>query len=87
MTGESCNPCDRCCTYVVGSNMLESMKHCVAMGGAVAACAAAAAAPPPGTAGGPPTTAGAGGAMFNALAATAGSSNPVPAMMKEIQEL
>ena len=62
--------------------MLESMKHCVAMGGAVAACAAAAAAPPPGTAGGPPTTAGAGGAMFNALAATAGSSNPVPTMME-----
>ena len=62
--------------------MLESMKHCVAMGGAVAACAAAAAAPPPGTAGGPPTTAGAGGAMFNALAATAGSSNPVPSMIE-----
>ena len=65
--------------------MLDNMKHCVAMGGAVAACAAAAAAPP-GTAGGPPTTAGAGGAMFNALAATAGSSNPVPAIVKRIQE-
>ena len=61
--------------------MLDSMKHCVAMGGAATAWAAGVAAAP-GTEGGgaaPPTTVGAGGgAMFRALAATAGNSKPVP---------
>ena len=62
-------------TYVMGSNMFESMKHCVAIGGV---CVVGA--------GGAPGAAGGGGAvpgaMFRALAATWGIWNPVPATKK-----
>ncbi len=62
--------------------MLESMKHCVAMGGAAIAVAgpagAAAGAAAGGAPGTPPTTAGGAGVMLSAFAATGGNSNPVP---------
>ncbi len=52
-------------TYVMGSNMLESMKHCVAMGGVCEA----------GWIGAPGCAAG---FIFRALAATCGIWKPVP---------
>ena len=71
---------------MVGSNILDSIKHCVAIGGAVTAAVGVA----PGTpvaaavAAGPPSTAGGAGVMFNAFAATGGSSNPVPTIQQSI---
>ena len=50
-------------THVVGSNMLESMKHCVAMGGTGLGA----------TGGTPPAD-----VMLRALAASGGIWNPVP---------
>ena len=62
-------------TYVVGSNMLESMKHWVAMGGAMIGVAGA---------GTPP-----GGALgiLSALAATGGIWKPVPVTHKKYSTL
>ena len=65
-------------TYFCGSNIFDSMKHCVAIGGATTSAG--------GAAGGAPGNM-LGGCILRALAAAVGIWKPVPTKNRKINKL